>query len=395
MGHLWFVLSRRALIFNERFPTERRSLAKSLRNAAFAMLGWHSTMTNPANRIRSPLVTIIIAAYNVESYIEDALTSLLSQPEIDAVDIVVVDDGSQDQTHAVIKAVVDADHGRHVRLIHQSNRGLSDARNTGLSFARTRYVGFLDGDDMVGPEFLSAILPLLTGEWDMVEYDVTVIDDRNKPLLDIDVVSPAFSGGHRVGNQEVMHFANRFHAFIWARVYRMALFDPEPFPVGRHYEDAAVLPSVYLRARSVYYINQPLIRYRRRFGSITQNHCLKQVCDLHITGCEALARCRGGERDEFWRTVYRKLFERACHVSARVEGTTFRDALRELDHMASDYRAAGHGATEEPKAATCSFGRLALAVCTDRLVYLIKQLGKKILRRSLYRTQQERSAMMR
>jgi glycosyltransferase involved in cell wall biosynthesis len=352
-------------------------------------------MTNPANRIRSPLITIIIAAYNVESYIEDALTSLLSQPGIDAVDIIVVDDGSEDQTHAVAKAVVDADGGRHVRLIHQSNRGLSDARNTGLSFTRTPYVGFLDGDDMVGPEYLSAILPLLAGDWDMLEYNVTIIDDRNKPLLHIDVVAPTFSGGHHVGNKEVMHFAARFHAFIWARVYRTALFDTDPFPIGRHYEDAAVLPSVYLRARSIFYINQPLIHYRRRFGSITQNHCLKQVCDLHVTGREALARCHGGDRDEFWRTIYRKLFERACHVSARVEGATFRDSLKELDHMAADYRAAANGPIREPKVATGSFRRLALAVCTDRGVYLVKQLGKKVLRRSLYRTQQDRAAMTR
>jgi glycosyltransferase involved in cell wall biosynthesis len=380
---------------HERLIPERRGPAKSLRHAIFAMPGWHSTMTNPANRIRSPLITIIVAAYNVESYVEDALTSLLSQPGIDAVDIIVVDDGSQDQTYAVIKGAMDADGGRHVRLIHQSNRGLSDARNTGLTFTRTPYVGFLDGDDMVGPEFLSAILPLLSGDWDMLEYNVTVIDDRNKPLLDINVVAPTFSGGHPVGTREVMHFADRFHSFIWARVYRTALFDTDPFPIGRQYEDAAVLPSVYLRARSIYYLNQPLICYRRRFGSITQNHCLKQVCDLHVTGCEALARCHGGERDEFWRTVYRKLFERACHVSARVEGATFRDSLRELDHMAADYRSAANGTVREPKVATGSFGRLALAVCTDRLVYLIKQLGKKVLGRSLYRAQRQRTAMMR
>src|ERR1700761_6023138 len=124
-------------------------------------------MTLQANRIRSPLVTIIVAAYNVESYIEDALNSLLSQPNVDAIDIIVVDDGSKDKTYAAAKAVVDADGGEHVRLVRQSNRGLSDARNAGLALVRTPYVGFLDGDDMMGPDFLSVVLPLLTGDWDM------------------------------------------------------------------------------------------------------------------------------------------------------------------------------------------------------------------------------------
>jgi glycosyltransferase involved in cell wall biosynthesis len=352
-------------------------------------------MTHQTNRIRSPLVTIIIAAYNVESYIGDALNSLLSQPHIDAVDIIVIDDGSQDQTCAAVKAVVDADGGEHVLLIHQPNRGLSDARNTGLAFARTPYVGFLDGDDMMRPEFLGVVLPLLTGDWDMIEYNVTVIDDRNKPLLEIEVASPLLTGGHQVDRTAVMHFANRFHSFVWARVYRATLFDPDPFPIGRHYEDAAVLPSVYLRARSIYYVNRPLISYRRRFGSITQNHRLQQVRDLHLTGCEALARCNRGEQDEFWHTVYRKLFQRACHVSARVDGAAFKDALKVLARMATDYRAATQEAIPVRRARAGSLGHFAFAVCVDRFVYLIKQLGKKVLGRSLYRTQQERAAMMR
>jgi glycosyltransferase involved in cell wall biosynthesis len=267
-------------------------------------------MTTQAYRTRSPLLTIIIAAYNVEIYIDDALNSLLSHPFIDAVDIIVIDDGSQDRTYAVAKAVVEADGGEHVLLIHQSNGGLSDARNKGCAHVRTPYVGFLDGDDMFLPEFLSVVIPLLAGNWDMIEYNATIINDRNEPLLDLEIVPPVLAGGRDADRKTVMHFATRFHCFMWARVYRTTLFDPDPFPIGRHYEDAAVLPSVYLRARSIYYVTKPLICYRRRFGSITQNHLLQQVHDLHSTGREALARCNGGEHDEFWHTVYRKVFRR-------------------------------------------------------------------------------------
>ena len=348
-------------------------------------------MTTQAYRNRSPLLTIIIAAYNVEIYIDDALNSLLSHPFIDAVDIIVIDDGSQDRTYAVAKAVVEADGGEHVLLIHQSNGGLSDARNKGCAHVRTPYVGFLDGDDMFLPEFLSVVIPLLAGNWDMIEYNATIINDRNEPLLDLEVVPPVLAGGRDTDRKTVMQFATRFHCFMWARVYRTTLFDRNPFPIARHYEDAAVLPSVYLRARSVYYVTKPLICYRRRFGSITQTHLLQQVHDLHVTGLEALARCNGGEHDEFWHTVYRKVFRRACHVSARVDRAVFRDALNVLGQMAIDYQVATRAARRGREVG--SLGRFISAVRADRCVFLVKELGKKVLRRELYRSQQERPAV--
>jgi hypothetical protein len=148
---------------------------------------------------------------------------------------------------------------------------------------------------------------------------------------------------------------------------------------------------VYLRARSIYYVTKPLICYRRRFGSITQNHLLQQVHDLHSTGREALARCNGGEHDEFWHTVYRKVFRRACHVSARVDRAVFRDALNVLGQMAIDYQGATRAARRGREVG--SLGRFISAVRADRCVFMVKELGKKVLRRNLYRSQQERPAM--
>ncbi|MHC4386164.1 MAG: glycosyltransferase family 2 protein, partial [Planctomycetota bacterium] len=101
-------------------------------------------------------ISVVIPAYNIEDYIERAIDSVLAQtrqPE----EIIVVDDGSTDATAQKIKA-----YGDQVRYIHQANKGLSGARNTGIRQAQNEWVAFLDGDDEWLPEKLQLQSELLT-----------------------------------------------------------------------------------------------------------------------------------------------------------------------------------------------------------------------------------------
>lgn len=86
-------------------------------------------------------VSVIVAAYNVEQYIEKCIESLVNQT-LDALQIIVVDDGSKDSTASILNKFM----GK-IEYHHKENGGLSDARNFGLSFAEGEYVSFVDGDD--------------------------------------------------------------------------------------------------------------------------------------------------------------------------------------------------------------------------------------------------------
>ncbi len=74
------------------------------------------------NRDTQPLLSIVVVAYNIDGYIEEALESLLSQPQIDRIRIIVVDDGSKDDTYVAAKAIVERDGGVHIELIRQKRR---------------------------------------------------------------------------------------------------------------------------------------------------------------------------------------------------------------------------------------------------------------------------------
>lgn len=107
---------------------------------------------------RLPGVSVIIAAWNAEATIQEAIESALiqSQPPLE---VIVVDDGSDDDTARVVRSVKSP----IVRLIRQANRGQSAALNRGVAAARGTYIKFLDADDLLNPQHLSSQLEVLSG----------------------------------------------------------------------------------------------------------------------------------------------------------------------------------------------------------------------------------------
>ncbi len=102
-----------------------------------------------------PLISIIIPAYNIENYIAKCLDSLLNQTYKN-LEIIVVDDGSSDNTGNVIDNYVSK--YENIKVIHKNNGGVSAARNSGIEVANGDYIGFVDGDDTVDKEMFKVLI---------------------------------------------------------------------------------------------------------------------------------------------------------------------------------------------------------------------------------------------
>lgn len=125
-----------------------------------------------------PKVSVVISTYNRAHFVSDAIDSVLNQTFKD-LEIVVVDDGSTDNTRQVLEK-----YGDSIHYVYQENKGRAEARNTGIKFAKGEYIAFLDDDDMWLPQKLEKQVVFLNAHPDigLVHTFTKVIDEGGKPL---------------------------------------------------------------------------------------------------------------------------------------------------------------------------------------------------------------------
>ena len=99
-----------------------------------------------------PNVSVVIPAYNSALYLKDAIDSVIGQTYDDH-EIIIVDDGSTDNTREVVANISDD----RIRYVYEENQGLAAARNTGITFSTGEYIALLDADDMWLPDFLQVM----------------------------------------------------------------------------------------------------------------------------------------------------------------------------------------------------------------------------------------------
>jgi glycosyltransferase involved in cell wall biosynthesis len=126
--------------------------------------------------MEAPVVSIIIPAYNASRYIEETILSVQCQ-FVQNWELIIVDDGSTDNQNDLIERLT-ADDPR-IRLVMQTNRGVSAARNKGLELSNGRYIAFLDSDDIWLPNNLSEkLLKFEQGDFGLVHSNAAVIDTK-------------------------------------------------------------------------------------------------------------------------------------------------------------------------------------------------------------------------
>lgn len=105
--------------------------------------------------MKNSKISVIIPAYNVASYLEKTISSVLAQTHKN-LEIIAIDDGSTDGTAAIIDAYAARDH--RIKAIHKVNGGVTSARLRGVAEATGEWIGFVDGDDTIEPDMYEHLL---------------------------------------------------------------------------------------------------------------------------------------------------------------------------------------------------------------------------------------------
>jgi glycosyltransferase involved in cell wall biosynthesis len=209
-----------------------------------------------------PLVSALIAAYNNERTIGAAIDSLLAQ-RVSESEVIVVDDGSIDNTEAIVKS-----YGLKVRFLRQANAGSAAARNAGIRASEAKYIAFLDGDDVAVPNRL--------------ELQVAAMESRPEVGLTYgNIFLMRADGGQLRLRRGVRRYQSgkvtrelaikNFVPFSTIMLRRDLLMDIGLFDESiRSSEDWDMLVRLSRHCEFLY-IDQPLVKYRIGLGSKTSN----------------------------------------------------------------------------------------------------------------------------
>ncbi|MEV7887026.1 glycosyltransferase family 2 protein [Streptomyces sp. NPDC002817] len=216
-----------------------------------------------------PTLSVVVPFYNVAPYFPELLESLATQ-ELTDLEVVLVDDGSTDNSPQIASAWVAKD--ERFSLITQPNRGLSAARNAGAAKATGTYLAFADSDDAVPPTAYQALVRSLesTGS-DFASGDVRRLNSAgtHRHPRYADVFAAPRRSTHITRDRDLI-----LDRMIWNKVFRRSFWDHHQFTFTlRQYEDAPVTVRAHIEAQAMDVVGQVVYHWRIREAgerSITQ-----------------------------------------------------------------------------------------------------------------------------
>lgn len=202
-------------------------------------------------------VSIVIPVYNVEKYLERCLFSIVNQTYKE-IEIILVNDGSKDNSGAICDQFVKKD--SRAKVLHQENRGLSEARNTGLRNVTGDYVMFLDSDDWLEFDAIEFLLgQAISQNADMVVGGVfrtsnVVEHPKNTPVSYLLTQEEYAKRYFKIESQTIEYY-------VWNKLYRRRVVEGIEFPSGFFAEDVPTMFRYILNSQTIVVTDKIVYNY--------------------------------------------------------------------------------------------------------------------------------------
>lgn len=212
------------------------------------------------------LITIIVAVYNIEEYLQRCVDSILAQT-YRRLEIILVDDGSSDRSGELCDAYAGKD--SRIKVIHKKNGGLSDARNAGMDIAQGEYIGFVDGDDWIDTDMYRAMYAACE------ENKAQVAVCRYKQITKKGIIDASTGNSVLLSKTEALEIYvcgdERYLIYnsVWSKLFAAGLIKDMRFPVGKNSEDIMFTTRAFCNMERCVYLDTAYYNYvLDREGSI-------------------------------------------------------------------------------------------------------------------------------
>ena len=226
--------------------------------------------------MENELISIVVPIYNVENYLRQCLDSIQNQT-YKKFECIMVNDGSTDSSQQIAEEYLT---DNRFKLINQSNKGLSGARNTGISHIReeSTFVAFVDSDDYIYPDFLETLIEYIEDDVDVIEGMIENFHDEIK----VDRVCHDFEKQTLMTKDDKLgKFAlNELRVSVFPKLFRKSLLTEDFFPEGWIFEDLAVVPELVSYSGKWIKLPKVIYGYRIRPNSITTKEFSEEKLDV-------------------------------------------------------------------------------------------------------------------
>ncbi|MBU5485766.1 glycosyltransferase [Clostridium sp. MSJ-11] len=237
-------------------------------------------------------ISIIVPVYNVEKYLKECIDSLLDQDFKGQYEIVCVNDGSTDNSLEILKEYENIND--KIVLVNQKNKGLSGARNAGFKNSKGKYVMFLDSDDYLKN---NKVLSLIYDEIEKNNLDFVIADfeydyeDKTKNYRKKRSESIKNKVMNGIEFYDLGIKTKSIMSVVWNKLYRKDFLEQKNlhFYEGIIYEDMEFTPRAYYLAKRIKYIDEVIVMYRQREGSIMSDINIKKL-DNYLLVAESLSQ---------------------------------------------------------------------------------------------------------
>ena len=230
------------------------------------------------------IISLIIPIYKVEEYIIDCLSSVVVQLTND-IEVILVNDGTPDSSMNLALNLIDSlplNKKNCFKIIQQENQGQSVARNNALSIASGQYIAFLDSDDILEPNYFGLLIEKIKLYYpDFIQFKSSRFMESSGPR-ELFHVGAKLQGLKENTFEVQKHVFNQSAWFPWLNIYKKSLFmDSDLFPIGVYYEDAALIPIIFLKSKNILFLSDVLYNYRYNPTGSLMNISSENI-DKHI-----------------------------------------------------------------------------------------------------------------
>lgn len=219
-------------------------------------------------------ISIIVSAYNTEQYVSKCLDSLLQQTYSN-LEIILIDDGSTDETLKVLKKYEKQDK-RIILFSNEKNKGLAYSRNRGLKKASGKYVGFVDSDDVIDLDYYEKMMQSVKEQHSLVSVsDIKSVYEKDGSIF--------LQKGCEGDPKDKLSYVNvGLAASACNKLFLKELFGEDPFAVGRINEDVAVIIPILVKANKISYVKDTYYYYIQREYSIQNSEFSESRFDIFV-----------------------------------------------------------------------------------------------------------------